>query len=99
MKAKFDALNTKIVTASIDPLDKAQEVANDVSFPVGYGATREIGDAIGAFWEERRGLIQPSEFIVGADNKIVTSSYSDGPLARMDAEDVIKLIKLYESRK
>lgn len=99
MKAEFDELNTKIVTASIDPLDKAQEVANDVSFPVGYGATQEIGDAIGAFWEERRGLIQPSEFILGADNKVVTSSYSDGPLARMDATDVIGLIKLYESRK
>jgi peroxiredoxin len=99
LKAEFDALNTKIVTASIDPLDKAQEVANDVSFPVGYGATREIGDEIGAFWEDRRGLIQPSEFIIGADNKIVTSSYSDGPLARMDAADVIKLIKMYESRK
>ena len=70
-----------------------------MSFPVGYGATREVGDAIGAYWEERRGLIQPSEFILGSDNKIVSCSYSDGPLGRMDAADVIKLIKLYESRK
>jgi peroxiredoxin len=92
-------LNTSIITASIDPLDKAQEVANDVSFPVGHSATKEIGDAIGAYHEERRGLIQPSEFILGADNTIVACSYSDGPLGRMDAADVIALIKLYEARK
>jgi hypothetical protein len=27
------------------------------------------------------------------------SSYSDGPLGRIDAADAIKLIKFYESRK
>jgi hypothetical protein len=39
------------------------------------------------------------EFIVGTDGKVIVSSYSDGPLGRIDAADVIKLIKFYESRK
>jgi alkyl hydroperoxide reductase subunit AhpC len=88
----------KIVAASIDPLDKAQEVADEVNFPVGYGVTREISDKLGSWWEDRRQIIQPSEFIVGADNKIISSSYSDGPLGRMDAADVVKLANFYTSR-
>ena len=54
---------------------------------------------MGASWEDRRGLIQPSEFVVNAENKVVVSSYSDGPLGRIDAPDVVKLINFYESQK
>ncbi len=80
-------------------MDKAQEVADEVNFPVGYGVTREIADTLGSWWEERRQIIQPSEFIVGEDNKIISASYSDGPLGRIDAADVVKLVNFYESRK
>jgi peroxiredoxin len=99
LKQEFDAVGAKLVTASVDPIDKAREVAADVSFPVGYGVTRENADQLGAWWEDRRSIIQPSEFILGADGKVVVSSYSDGPLGRIDAADAIKLIKFYESRK
>ena len=74
-------------------------MAAEVSFPVAHGATRENGDAVGAWWEDRRGIIQPSEILIGSDGKVVTSSYSSGPLGRMDATDVVKLVELYESRK
>ena len=30
---------------------------------------------------------------------MVISSYSDGPLGRVEAEDVVKLVNFYESRK
>ena len=99
VKQELEDIGAKIVAASIDPIDKAQEVANDVSFPVGYEVSREIADTLGSWWEDRRSIIQPSEFIVGADNKIVVSSYSDGPLGRIDAADVVKLVNFYESRK
>lgn len=99
MKGELDALRAKIVAASVDPIDKAREVAGEVSFPIGYGVTRAIADRIGAFWEDRRNIIQPAEFLLGADNKIVASSYSDGPLGRIDGADVVKLIRFYESRK
>jgi peroxiredoxin len=98
-KAELDAVGAKVVAASVDSVDDARKVPNEVSYPVGYGVTRDVADKIGAWWEERRSFIQPAEFIVGADGKIVMSSYSSGPLARMDAADVVKLIKLYESRK
>ena len=99
LKAEFDAIGAKLVAASVDPIDKAREVAGDVSFAVGYGVTRAMADTLGAWWEDRRSIIQPSEFILGADGKVVVSSYSDGPLGRIDAADAVRLIRFYESRK
>ena len=98
VKGDLDALGAKVVAASVDPIDKAREVAREVSFPIGYGVTRNIADTLGAWWEDRRNIIQPSEFIVGTDNRVVISSYSDGPLGRMEGADVISLIRFYEAR-
>ena len=98
-RAALDAIGAKIVAASVDAIDKAKEVADEVSFPVAHGVTREMADALGSWWEDRRGIIQPSEFIVGEDGKIVASSYSSGPIGRFDAADVVKMINFYESRK
>ena len=98
-KRDLDAIGAKVVAASVDPIDKAREVAAEVSFPIGYGVTRDIADRLGSWWEERRQFMQPAEFVVGADNKIIVSSYSDGPLGRMDAADIVSLIRFYESRK
>jgi peroxiredoxin len=99
LKDELEAIGAKVVTASVDPIDKAREVAGDVSFPVGHGVTRAMADMLGSWWEDRRSIIQPSEFVVGADGKVVVSSYSDGPLGRIDAADAVKLIRFYESRK
>jgi peroxiredoxin len=97
-RAALDALGARIVAASVDPLDKTKEVANEVGFPLGYGVTRDQADAIGAWWDERRKFVQPAEFVIGRDGKVIASSYSSGPLGRIDAADVIKLINFYESQ-
>jgi peroxiredoxin len=98
LRAELDAAGAGIFAASVDPIDKAAEVAAEVSFPVGYGITREVADSLGSWWEERRSIIQPSEFVVGADGRILASSYSDGPIGRIDAADVIKLINFREAQ-
>jgi peroxiredoxin len=95
---ELHALGAKVVAASVDPLDKAKEVAAELSFPLAYGVTRKQADAIGAWWEERRGIVQPSEFIVGRDGKVVASTYSSGPIGRIDAADVVKLINFHEAQ-
>ena len=97
-REEIEALDAKIVAASVDPLDKAKEVAAEVSYPIGYGLTREQADAIGAWWEERRGIVQPSEFIVGRDGKVIASTYSTEPLGPVDAADVVKLINFHEKQ-
>ena len=59
-----------------------------MSFPVAYGVTREIANLMGSWWEPERNFIQPSEFMIDRDGKIIISSYSAGPLARLLADDV-----------
>jgi len=98
LKGELDALGAKVFAASVDPIDKAREVAAEVSFPVGYGVTREIADKLGSWWEERRSIIQPSEFVLSAEGKVLASSYSDGPIGRIDAADVIKMINFREAQ-
>jgi len=98
LKDELDALGAKVFAASVDPIEKAREVAAEVSFPVGYGVSREIADKLGSWWEDRRSIIQPSEFVLSAEGKVLASSYSDGPIGRIDAADVIKMINFREAQ-
>ena len=94
--AELQALGASVVAASTDALDKATEVAAGLPFPVAYGVTREQADTIGAWWEERRGIVQPSEFVLDAQGKVRSSTYSSGPIGRVEAADVVKLINFYD---
>jgi peroxiredoxin len=87
---ELDALGAKVVAASVDPVDKAKIVADEVAFPVGYGVTRETAEMLGSWWEERRAIIQPSEFIVEANGTVLTSSYSSGPRGPKQAPPVVR---------
>lgn len=98
LKAELEAVGAKVFAASVDPIDKAGEVAAELSFPVGYGVTRAVAGQLDSWWEERRSIIQPSEFIMTAEGKIIASSYSDGPVGRIDAADVIKVINFREAQ-
>ena len=99
LQSELADVGAKVVAASVDAIDKAGEVAADVSFQIGYGVTRANAETLDSWWEERRSIIQPSEFIVDAGGTVVASSYSDGPLGRIDAADVIRLINFRESQK
>lgn len=98
-KAELAALGVSVVAASVDPPDKAKLVADEVSFPVGHGVTRDIADAVGAFWEERRSIIQPSELVLNEEGRVLASSYSAGPIGRIDPADVVRFVRFVESRK
>ena len=67
-------------------------MADEVAFPIGAGVTREQAEAIGAWWEDRRGIVQPSQFLMRRDGSIIQSTYSDGPLGRLLADDVLGLV-------
>ena len=99
---QFDELraaNASVVAASVDDIDNAKKVADGKGFPFGYGVTRDVADTLGSWWEDRRQIIQPSEFVVnGETGQVVLSSYSDGPLGRLEAGDVVRLVNFYESQ-
>ena len=87
-----------VLAASVDSLDKATGIQEDLSFPIAYGVTREQADMIGAWWEDRRSIIQPSEFILDGGGKVVSATYSTGPVGRMAASDALKLIEFLEKK-
>lgn len=88
-----------ILAASVDAGEAAREVAAGLDFPVAEGLTRDQARVLDAWWEDRRNIIQPSEFVVNRKGRVVTSTYSSGPIGRMDAEDVVRLVRFLERRK
>ena len=97
-KSELDGLGVKVVAASVDPVDKAKPVADEVSFPIGFGVTRAMADQLGSWWEERRSIIQPSEFLVAADGKVRAATYSSGPIGRIHPADVVRLVNFYDKQ-
>ena len=83
----------------MDSEEKTSEVAADMNFPVAWGMTREDGDTIGAWWEERRDHIQPSEFVVTKSGKVMMSTYSNSPIGRMDPAEALTLIEFLNAQR
>jgi len=69
-----------------------------LSFPIAYGVTRDQAETIGSWWEDRRSIAQPSEFILGEGGKVLSATYSTGPVGRLMPEDALKLIGFIESQ-
>jgi hypothetical protein len=57
-----------------------------------------MGDRIGAWWEERRDHIQPSEFRMSQSGGVLASVYSSSPVGRMDPGETLALAKILASR-
>ena len=92
-------MGVQVIAISADPEGQAQEVADTVSYPIAHSVSRETTDNIDSWWDQNRGFVQPSEFILNQDNMVVFASYSAGPASRLDAEDAIKMIGYIESQK
>ena len=90
-----------VVAASTDPLAKARETVNELSltFPIGYGLPlRETAATLGAFYEEKRGILHATGFIVKPDGTIAVSQYSSGPIGRLVWQDVLGLVQHYKQQ-
>jgi hypothetical protein len=82
----------------VDSQEDTARVAEKLPFPVCYGVTREVGDTIGAWWEERRDHIQPSEFLLNGTGRVLSSTYSSSPVGRMDPGETLILLKMLAAR-
>lgn len=92
-------IGARVYAASVDNEEKAAELAENLSYPVGYGLTRADADSIGAWWEDRRGIFHATEFLLAQDGTVISSTYSSGPIGRLDAHDVVRMINFRESQK
>lgn len=94
LREEFAALGFSIFAGTVDTEDQTAEVAASLSFPVAHSMTRADGDAIGAWWDERRDHIQPSEFVLTRQGMVMASTYSNSPVGRMDPAEALTLFKL-----
>jgi peroxiredoxin len=94
--SELQQLNSSVVAASTDTLENSVAIAADLPFPVAHGVTREQADTLGSWWEDRRGLIQPSNFVLNHEGKVLSATYSSGPIGRAEAADVVRFITFQE---
>ena len=95
----FLAEGVSILAAAVDGQEKTAEVAAPLGFPVAYGVTRLQADALGAWWDDRQGFIQPTEFLLSRKGKVMFSTYSNSPVGRMDPAETLTLIKFLNARR
>jgi peroxiredoxin len=98
--AQLQDADIGVIALSVDPLDKARETVEQhhLQFPVAYGLQQADGDRVGAAWEAHRGFIQPAQFILDADGAIMHTMYGEGPLGRLQADDVLRWVARQRSR-
>ena len=83
---------------SVDKLEDATTVQNELSFPVAHSVSRQTADTLDAYWNEEREIIQPTQFVMRGDGTIIQATYSDGPLGRILADDVCRLVTFLTSK-
>jgi peroxiredoxin len=92
-------LKVAVIGASVDSQEEAAKVQADLGFPIAYGVTREQADMIGAWWNDERGIIQPSEFMLDGNGRVVSSTYSSTPIGRIEPGDTIKRVNFLEKNR
>ena len=75
-----------MIAGSTDPLDKASETV------------KETAATLGAFYEEKRGFLQATGFVVKPDRTIAVSQFSSGPIGRLVWQDVLGLVQFYKKQ-
>lgn len=98
---KLQADGIRAIAASTDPQEKATETVAEfgLSIPVGYGLpVKETAAALGAFFEERRGVLHATGFVIKPDRTIAVAQYSTGPIGRLVWQDVLGLVQHYKKQ-
>jgi len=98
---KLQAEEIRAIAASTDPQEKTAETVAELglSMPVGYGLpVRETAATLGAFFEEGRGFLHATGFVVKPDRTIAVAQYSTGPIGRLVWQDVLDLVQHYKKQ-
>ena len=74
-------------------------MAEDLEIPIAYDVTRDQGNALGAWWDERRNFIHPSDFVLSQNGWVMFSTYSNAPVGRMDPAETLTLLQFLNAQK
>jgi peroxiredoxin len=92
---EFTKRDVAVIALSVDPLDEARKTVerHRLTFPIGYGVDGPAFAAhTGAFFDEAKGYLQATGFIVQPGGLVAHAVYSTGPVGRYTASDVLGLI-------
>ena len=99
---QFKQENVEVLALSVDPLDKAKAMVEQVraTFPIAYGLeVPRDADKVGAYWEERRKIIHATNFIIDPERRVTQACFATGPIGRIVAEDALRSIQGTKKRK
>ena len=93
-RAAFAGKGATIIAAVADSKENTLKVAETVDFPIAYGVTKEQAEILGSWWSAIGPMefIQPSEFVLANDGKVIAATYSHGPFGRMDPTETLTYI-------
>lgn len=98
---EFESRGVLVTGASVDALEDAQRMVEEggLAFPVGYGLDVEaITRRYGAYYDEGRGFLHATGFMLRPDNTIVNAVYSTGSIGRLTPKDSLRIIDYYQKR-
>jgi len=108
--AEFESRGVKLISASVDPADRAEQLSSELELDLrlgirlGYGLDREeIASATGAFYEAegnfgagKGGFLHATGFILDDDGKVRIAVYSTGAVGRLTPEDCLGYIDAFK---
>lgn len=88
----------RVVAASADSLEDARKSVErkNLTFPVAYGLdARAVAAMTGAFFDDVRGFLHATGFIIRPDGKVDEAVYSTGPIGRFTPADTLFIIEYH----
>ena len=98
---ELETADISVYALSTDDYEHAAKVVEEdgLTFPVLYGVNgAELSAAWGSYYDEQRGILQATGFVLGPDGKVRSATYSTGPIGRMLAQDALRFIRFVKSR-
>ena len=99
--AEIESLGVALYALSTDSREEAQHMAekHKLTFPVMFAMDGpKTAELLESYYEERRNIIQPTNFILGPDRKIMSITMSSGPVGRLTPEDVVRIVPTYRKQ-
>jgi peroxiredoxin len=85
----------RVIAASVDSLEDARKSVEkkNLTFPIAYGLdARAFAAMTGAFFDDVRGYLHASGFILRPDGKVDEAVYSTGNIGRIVSADALFMI-------
>jgi peroxiredoxin len=98
---ELEGLGAAVFALSTDSREQATGTVEQLglTFPVIYGLDGPaIAELLGAYYEQRRNIVQPADFVLNRDRTIAQLSIASGPIGRLTADDAVRYLKFLKEK-